>query len=113
MLQRGVEVTSLDVSFVDVKDSFTEVDASFVGVYQKHTSFLTSSIAGWCCLGWPPRRPRTQGVRMAPQDLHTTGVSKNHPALSGGIGLWLHHCSGARHLLGFIRCSPWPIPRTF
>jgi alpha-L-rhamnosidase len=24
------------------------------------------------------------------QDLHTTGVSKNHPALTGGIGLWLY-----------------------
>jgi alpha-L-rhamnosidase len=28
------------------------------------------------------------------QDLHTVGVSKNHPALSGGIGLWLYQLAG-------------------
>lgn len=27
-------------------------------------------------------------------DLHTTGVSKNHPALGGGIGLWLYQLAG-------------------
>ena len=27
-------------------------------------------------------------------DLHSGGVSKNHPALGGGIGLWLYQLAG-------------------
>ena len=36
----------------------------------------------------------SQTVWESWQDLHTIGVSKNHPALSGGIGLWLYQLAG-------------------